>query len=159
MPQVERFVGIGRRILHHGERTVCRYLLFAKLLVGVNIVKKSYPRCRSNDKVQESLYNIEVGNRLAVYFQIFAHLLCRCFGAFSRSLQQWERYQRKVSFKVCLCLLQLYHLCWNLCTVQFFYGCQCRSDYLVFYLHIVCLFIFGCKGTKNFVTFGNQHLT
>ena len=68
MPQVERFVGIGRRILHHGERTVCRYLLFAKLLVGVNIVKKSYPRCRSNDKVQESLYNIEVGNRLAVCF-------------------------------------------------------------------------------------------
>ena len=77
MTEVERLVGVRRRVLDHDERTVLSNWLLAELRVSVDGVQESYPSGRSDRKVEETLNHVEVcDNVSAVFLQVVTNLEC-----------------------------------------------------------------------------------
>ena len=62
VPQVERLVGVGRRILdHHQRRLICSFSQ-SVVRISLNAVEQLDPCRRSNGEVQEALDDVELGH-------------------------------------------------------------------------------------------------
>ena len=135
--QVERFVGVGRRIFYHDEGRVGSSLLLAKLLVGVDVVEQSHPCLLGDDKVQKTFHNIVFGDVVAVLGQIGTYFLSGIFRFLFRHLEEWKDHQREVTLKVASCLLQLYHALRHLLPVQCLDGALHGVAYTVLDFHVM----------------------
>ena len=126
MTEVERLVGVRRRVLDHDEWAVLCNWLLTELRVSVDGVEESYPSGRSDRKVEETFYHIEVcDNMSAVFLQVLTDFLCSILRFLLRYLEEWEYDEGKVTFEITLGLLQGYHFLWHVLTIKLFH----RSDY------------------------------
>ena len=134
--EVERLVGVRRRVLDHDERAIFSNRLLAELRVSVDGVQESYPSGRSDRKVEETLNHVEVCDNIsAVFLQVFADFLCCILRLFLRHFEEWEYDEGKVTFEITLGLLQGYHLLWYVLTIKLLHRSDDRADDFVFYLH------------------------
>ena len=145
MTEVERLVGVRRRVLDHDERTVLSNWLLTKFRVSVDGIQESYPSGRSDRKVEETLNHVEVcDNVSAVFLQVFADFLCCILRLFLRHFEEWEYDEGKVTFEITLGLLQGYHLLRYVLTIKLLHRSDDRADDFVFYLHYL-IYIFTGK--------------
>ena len=141
--EVERFVGVGRRVLdHHQWRSLSDGLL-AELLVQVHLVEQREPRLLVDDEVEETAHSVEVGDSLAVLLDVLANLARRLVGLLARNLKEREHYEREVALKLLLGLLKLHHLLCHFLTVKLFHCRQGSVDNLLFYCHCYIVFLFA----------------
>ena len=137
MAQVERLVGIGRRVLYHHQRRLLGHGLFAEALVAIDIIEQSHPSLGGYHQVEETLYHVETRHVVTVGNQIFAYLLRSVFGLLLRQLQKGKDHQCEVPLKVGLGFLQLYHRLGYVLSVKGIDGSLYRLVYAVLYLHDV----------------------
>ncbi len=133
--QMERFVGVGRRILNHHQRRAVSSSHDAVLLVRMNAVQQFYPRGRGNGQVQEAFDDIKCSNRRFVCLQVFTDFLCRLLRSLLGHAEERKYHQREVSFKFFLGFLQL-HLCGrNILPVKRFQSADDGRYQFLFYIH------------------------
>ncbi len=142
MTEVERLVGVRRRVLYHDEWTLLCDRLLAKLSVGMDGVQESYPSGRSDRKVEETLYHVEVSDDIgAVLLQVLTDFLCSILRFLLRHLEEWEYDEGKVTFEITLGLLQGDHLLRHVLTIKLLHRGDDRADDFVFYLHEFIFFL------------------
>ena len=77
MTEVERLVGVRRRVLDHDEWALLCDRFLTELRVSVDGIQESYPSGRSDRKVEETLNHIEVCDDVsAVLLQVVTNLEC-----------------------------------------------------------------------------------
>ena len=141
--EVERLVGVRRRILYHHERRSLGDGLLAELLVLVHLAEQSEPRLLVDDEVEEAAHSVEVGDSLAVLLDVLADLARRLVGLLARNLKEREHYEREVALKLLLGLLKLHHLLCHFLTVKLFHCRQGSVDNLLFYCHCYIVFLYA----------------
>ncbi len=129
--KVERLIGVRRRIFNHYQWRIVGSLHLAIVFILVDIVKHREPSRLCYYDVQESLYHVEIGNCLAVFFHPFANLLCRVFRFLFRHLEEREHNECETSLKLLLCFLHLHHLLRNVLSIECLYCGFCRTVYFV----------------------------
>ena len=144
--EVERLVGVRRRVLDHHEWTVLSNRLLTEFLVSMDGIEESYPSGRCDRKVEETLYHIEVSDDIAaILLQVLADFLCSILRFLFRHLEEWEHDEGKVTFEITLGLLQGNHLLWYVLTIKLLHRCDDRADDFVFYLHYYYISLFTGK--------------
>ena len=105
MPQVQGFVGIGRRIFDHDRAPGGRGL--PEIGIGSDLVKTRRPESAVEHEVQKTLDDIERLDFGDVGRHITADLGRSGFGRLAASSQQRENDQRIIAVELLACLLNL----------------------------------------------------
>ena len=110
MSEVERLVGVRRRVFNHDEWRVFSCGFLAVVGVAVHLSEELLPCLGGDGEVQEALHDVVFLNDTAVRHEILAYLLCHILRAFARRLDKGEHYEGYASLKLAAGLLQLDHL-------------------------------------------------
>ena len=137
VPQVERLVGVRRRVFHHVEGRIGRRRTDTEARLALNLVQQLYPATAGHRQVQKALDYVELRHRRLVFHQIFADFLRRLLRTLLRGAEERENHQREVPFKLFLRLLQLYLLRFHLSAVQFVDAGHHSTGNFLFNRHIV----------------------
>ena len=137
VPQVERLVGVRRRVFHHVEGRIGRRRTDTEARLALNLVQQLYPATAGHRQVQKALDYVELRHRRLVFHQIFADFLRRLLRTLLRGAEERENHQREVPFKLFLRLLQLHLLRFHLGAVQFFDAGHHSTGNFLFNRHIV----------------------
>ena len=118
VPQVERFVGVGRRVFDHHQRRLVGGGNDPVVRFSVDGVEQVNPLGASDGEIQESLDYIKLRYGRLVFQQVIADLPGGLLGGFLGDTQEWEDHQRQVSLEFFLGFLQLYLVGVHLRSVQ-----------------------------------------
>ena len=154
--QVERLVGVGRRVFDHHQRRVFSGLLLAEVLVGVDVGQQRQPCLGRHYEVKEALNHIERCHARLVVHQVLAYLLGRFLRLLVRHLQQREHDKCKMSLELFFGLLQLHHLCRHFLTVQLLDCLEHGVVYFACYIHFLIRFLFVILGAKLLIKSDKQ---
>ena len=135
MPQMEWFVGVGRRVFYHHQGRLFVGLSLAVMGVGVDGVEQSYPCRRGDGHVEESLHHVVGGHAAVVGDQVVAYFACRVFRLLPRHLEEGEHHECQIALKLTSCLLELHHFLRHLLPIQFLHGLHDRTAYSCLYAH------------------------
>ena len=91
--EVQRLIGVRRRIFNHHERRRLRRLHEAIMVVGVNNFEQFHPFLRSHHEVKESLHHIEGSHSIRVFLKILSDFLCRFLWFLTRDAQKGESHE------------------------------------------------------------------
>jgi len=105
MPQMERLVGIGRRILDH--HVAARRRSLPERSVGCDFGETVGPEAVRKSEVQESLDDVERLHLRHMRRKVLPYLGGRRFGRLAASSQQRENDQRIIAVELLACLLNL----------------------------------------------------
>ena len=159
MSEVERLVGVGRRILNHDERRLVVSMLLAEGGVSVYAVEQREPCCLGHGDVEEALHDVEFLHRLTVLLKPLSDLLGSVLRLLVRYLEEWEHYEREATLKLALGLLQLHHLLRHILSVKLLHGFLCREAYFLFDVHncvlsfFVVFFTFCYNNVQSYALF------
>ena len=103
--QVQRLVGVGRRVLNHYGAT--RRGCHAIILRGGNLGKACRPERGIHNEVKETLYHVETLYLGGRGHNLLAELRCRGLGRLARRTQQREDHNRVVALELLARLLNL----------------------------------------------------
>ena len=100
--QVQRLVGVGRRVLDHHQLAVVGHRGKAVVGGGSHMTQHTRPERRLDGDVQEALDDVELLNSLAVGKHVLANLLGCHVGRLVRRFQEREHHNRLVTLKLLL---------------------------------------------------------
>ena len=83
MSQMQRFIGIRRRVFHHHERRVVGRCAVSELRIGIDFVQHVDPISIADGQIQESFHGIEIGHKRRVLLKVFADFGGGLFGRFA----------------------------------------------------------------------------
>ena len=92
MPEMQRLVGVRRRIFHHHEVGIFVGGSDSEFFICGNAMKHAKPERRVNSDVEETLHYIEFLNSSFVLHKPFTYLCGSCLRSLSRSLKKWEHH-------------------------------------------------------------------
>ena len=145
--QVQRLIGIRRRIFNHHKRRVFICLSDTIFCIGMDAVQEFNPAIRSNSEIQETFYCIEICHQFrCVLLQIFTDFLCCRFRSLLTHLQEREHNKSQMTFKFLLGLLKLYHLFRYFLTIKCIQCRNHRCGQFLFDIHnLSAYFQLNCK--------------
>ena len=135
VPQVEGFVGVGRGVLYHDERTALSGGSDAETGVGVDFFQKVDPAGGGYDEIEETAYGIVGGYELGVCLYPFTNLSSGVLRLFLGNAQERENDEGEVPLKIFLGFLQRYLTGGNFVPVKGLHSGSSGSSELLFYFH------------------------
>ena len=101
MTQVERLVGVGRRIFDHDERRIIADGLNAEVGVGIDTLQLLDPRIGIDAEIEEALNDVELSHEGFVGDKPFANGLPEQFGILDRCLlHEGEHHEGEMPFEL-----------------------------------------------------------
>ncbi len=103
MSQMERLVGIGRRVFHHGQWAVGAGLPEAEVAVGSHMAQHSREICRLDDDVEKSFHYIVALHGRLVGGKPIANLLAHSLGSLAGRFHPGEYHDSEVALEFLTC--------------------------------------------------------
>ena len=107
MAEVQRFIGVGRRIFNHHQVGICFGCYDSEFRLMMHFVKLAEPVSRSNGEIDKSLDNVVFLDTFESGLQKSADFFTRLFGRFAGKFYKRENHQGYIAFKFFLCFLKL----------------------------------------------------
>ena len=138
--EVQRFVGVRRRILHHHEgmyHLVIYHLAIwtietTVVIVGIDALELVNPERIRDTEVQEALYGIVFGDDVRLFGHPFSYLGSYLSRRFASQLNERKDHQGDVSLKLRTGLLQGYLAILGIDVIQRLHCRFCQFGYLLF---------------------------
>ena len=122
MTQVQGFVGIGRGVLYHHQRTFWGHRTCAKGGVSAYLSEHRQPIAVGDDEVQEALYGIVTLHLRSVLDEVITYFGCHLCGSLAGKFDERKNNDGQMSFVVLASFLKLYERVVNLCVIELFNG-------------------------------------
>ena len=99
MPQMERLIGVGRRIFNHHQSAIFGDGFKAKIGLFSHLKEHRGPEGGLDSDIEKTFDDIKFFHSIAVLHQIGANFLCSVFRALVRRLQEREHHNGEIAFK------------------------------------------------------------
>ena len=145
MAQMQGFVGVWRRILHHHQRRVGSGGGEAEILVGRLFQQLSAAEGSIHGQVQEALHHIETCNNVYIPHQPLPYCLSRGLRLLLRRSQERKHHHRVITLKLLAGSARHSRFYVYIRAIESLYGLSDALCYLFFYLHFQPYFFFRYK--------------